>query len=165
MGDMLKQAMGPSFNTANPFQAPPASPPPTPPTQPAPTKSVNYQMGPRTAPGMVAPGNIDLWGRPRVRNDDGSVSTIRNATFTIEDPQSPYYGKTVMLPTVMDNGTIVSPHDAYQNYRKTGKHLGIFDTPENADLYYGGADRKGGIHAQQSVYFQMLGDAPKGPGA
>jgi hypothetical protein len=44
-------------------------------------------------------------------------------------------GHTVLVPTVHDNGYIMNPHEAIQNYIHTGKHLGMFDSPGSADFY------------------------------
>jgi hypothetical protein len=70
-------------------------------------------------PGMVEPPNINLYNRPTVHNPDGSISSVRTMTFE-ED------GKSVAIPTVSDDGRILSPAEAIALYRKTGKHLGKF---------------------------------------
>lgn len=86
------------------------------------------------APGLLEPGNIDLNRRPRVFNNDGSMSTVRSIGSNVE-------GKEVLLPTVRANpfrpytGWIMKNRQAEDHYRKTGQHLGIFDTPENSDAY------------------------------
>jgi hypothetical protein len=79
-------------------------------------------------PGQVEPGNIDLVNRPRVKNADGSISTVRSASFNFD-------GKEVLLPTVSDDGRVVSDEEAVANYKKTGKHLGKFASPEAATAY------------------------------
>lgn len=81
-----------------------------------------------TAKGLIAPGNINLNRRTVVANPDGSYSTIRSMSF--EDEQ----GRNVLIPTVVD-GKIVGDRQAIDHYYKTGEHLGIFDTSENADAY------------------------------
>lgn len=77
--------------------------------------------------GQVEAGNIDLDHRPVVKNSDGSISTVRSMSFN-ED------GKEILIPTVV-GGKVVSTKDAIANYKKTGEHLGKFDTPDNATAY------------------------------
>lgn len=80
------------------------------------------------ATGMIEPGNIDLAKRPRVKNSDGSVSTLRSMSFN-ED------GKEVLIPTVFADGRIMSEQEAIGTYRKTRRHLGIFDSPQSATAF------------------------------
>ena len=70
-------------------------------------------------------GNINLKTRPKVKNKDGSYSTVR--TIGIEDN-----GKHVNIPTVV-NGRVVSNQEAVNHYRRTGQHLGKYSTREEAD--------------------------------
>src|SRR5438093_7930763 len=44
------------------------------------------------------------------------------------------YGKEILIPG-MDTHKLLSDPEAIQQYRQTGKHLGIFDTPEDANRY------------------------------
>lgn len=74
-------------------------------------------------------GNIDLTNRPIVHNDDGSISTVRSMSFEDED------GKEVLVPTVSDDGRIMSNDEAVQQYYKTKRYLGKFDSIDEANAY------------------------------
>lgn len=85
------------------------------------------QLNPRRD-GLVEPGNINLSKRPVVKNADGSVSTVRSIGVSID-------GQEVLIPTVSDDGRILSDEDAIAQYRSTGKHLGKFSSVHAANLY------------------------------
>lgn len=90
--------------------------------------------------GQFGAGNIDLTMRPRVKNPDGSISTVLSFSTNID-------GKEVLLPLVSDDGRIVSEDEAIRDYERTGRYLGKFNTPEEADAY---AER---LHnEQESIY-------------
>lgn len=97
----------------------------------------NYGYGPAgeylgpleaEAPGIITPGNIDLYHRPIVKNKDGTISTVVSMSFNDQ-------GKEVLIPMVSDDGRIMEVQEAINHYRRTGKHLGIFDSPQNATAY------------------------------
>jgi hypothetical protein len=78
--------------------------------------------------GLVERGNIDLYARPRARNADGTVSTVRS--ISIEED-----GREILIPTVAPDGRILSDKDAVQQYHQTGQNLGKFATAKDADTY------------------------------
>lgn len=78
--------------------------------------------------GMVEAGNIDLNSRPTVHNADGTVSTVRSITVESD-------GRAYLLPTVSDDGRILSDDDAVHAWRASGRHLGVFDSEKSADAY------------------------------
>lgn len=79
-------------------------------------------------PTPLVPGNIDLKHRPIVKNADGSISTVRSMGVNIG-------GKEVLIPTVSDDGRIMSDDEAVDTHKRTGKHLGMFRTPEESTAY------------------------------
>lgn len=85
--------------------------------------------------GMIQPGNIDLTALPVIDNGDNTYSTVYSTSFNDEKPDSLTFGKEVLLRGIL-NGRKTDDLEALKaNYYKTGKHLGIFDTGENADPY------------------------------
>jgi len=72
-------------------------------------------------------GNIDILNRPVRENEDGTISTLLSFSFYDEDT-----GKEVLLPTI----AIDDPEEeAIYRYMRDKKHLGMFDSPEEADIY------------------------------
>lgn len=88
-------------------------------------KQAFYSAYPR---GLLEKGNIDIHNRPVVKNSDGSISTVRSMSTNID-------GREVLIPTVSDYGRIMSDDEAIDNFMRTGKHLGMFDNPDDATAY------------------------------
>lgn len=73
------------------------------------------------------PGNLPLGIRNRVKNADGTTSTVRTISVGVD-------GGEVLIPTVIGS-RVVSDDEAMAHYRKTGENFGTFDTPDQATAY------------------------------
>lgn len=79
--------------------------------------------------GLIEPGNIDPTDRPAVADPEGGdPMTVRTISIGTEQGE-------VLIPTISPQGKPLSEEDAVRLYRRTGKHLGIFQNPEQATEY------------------------------
>lgn len=93
-----------------------------------------------TPKGLLKAGNIEAFDRPILENDDGSYSTTSSMSIGTDEGE-------VLIPTVVD-GVRLSKEDAIAHYHKTGEHLGIFSSAEDADAF---ADD---LHNRQEKYIE-----------
>lgn len=103
-------------------------------SKPAPVYSIAAN-----APGMVAPGNINLNARPVDRSMPGTYRTEESISIGTDAGE-------VLIPTVI-NGQKVSNADAIKHYQQTGENLGTFTNAAAADTY---AQQ---LHERQAQYY------------
>lgn len=91
-------------------------------------------------------GNINLYNRPQVKNEDGSVSTVKSISIGIGDDKHPT--RTALIPLVHPDGYIMNNEDAINWFKKSKQHLGIFDNEEAAGKY------AESLHEQQAAIYR-----------
>jgi hypothetical protein len=113
-------------------------------TESTPGESPPQTMVTPNPKGLIEAGNLDIRNRPIVENADGTHSS--EYSISIGDDK----GREVLIPTVV-NGKFLTPNGkkppegsaaekqmfrrAEDHYHETGEHLGIFDSPDDADAY------------------------------
>jgi len=73
-------------------------------------------------------GNIDLTNRPQVPDENGNIMTVK--TISIGED-----GKEVLIPTISQEGKVMSDREAVDYYRKTGQHFGKFNSIAEANKF------------------------------
>ena len=96
--------------------------------------------------GLIEPGNIDLYAQPEVANPDGTTSTVDSFSVNFD-------GLEYLLPTVTPDGRHLSPDEAVAEFQKTGRHLGVFASPDKATAFAKRLheDYEAGRYRQRSV--------------
>lgn len=87
--------------------------------------SVGYEVVKNHPAKPIEPGNLDLSKRQIVDHPDGSYGTEYSGTFNVD-------GKEVLIPLIFD-GKKHTDDEAIAQYKKTGQHMGKFNTPANGD--------------------------------
>jgi hypothetical protein len=145
------QAANPVWPSGVPMKGATARPPTT--TQNAVPKGATQFMAVAKPVGLVESGNIPIWNRPSILNDDGTHSS--ELSISVGDDK----GNEVLIPLIADgkfltpNGKMPPgpiPHnakewesaspewkalkmEAWKHYEQTGQHLGKFGGPNAAD--------------------------------
>jgi len=90
---------------------------------------------------LIEAGNIDLTKRPKVKNPDGSVSTVRTIGIEMD-------GMHFNIPTVVGN-KVVSDKEAINYFKKTRQHLGAYKSQKAA------AAAAQQLHKEQAKYYGL----------
>lgn len=99
--------------------------------------------------GQYGEGNIDLWNRPKYKQEDGSISTVESISFWDENEQ-----KEILVPLIQkigDNVVELTAEEAERIYKETKstekQYLGKFDNAAQANIY---AQK---LHEGQEYYY------------
>ena len=79
-------------------------------------------------PGLLREGTLDLMNRPSVANPDGGESSVFSMSVGFDDGE-------YLIPRVSEDGRLMGEEEAIAEFRRTGNHLGVFDSPEAATRY------------------------------
>jgi hypothetical protein len=128
---------------------------PTSPQGQSPASMVTQSFQGKDVPGLVAPGNLDITKRPNINNGDGTNSSTFSMSFGTDKGE-------VLVPGVGDGVTYpprkLSPAEALDQYKKTGKNFGTFKDVGTANAY------AEALHNDQAKYGnngQSKGPAPR----
>ena len=87
-----------------------------------------FEEGLQSAPTPAVQGNIDLYTRPQVQLDTGEYATLLSTSVNVD-------GMEYLVPTVSDEGTLMSEEEALDTFMSTGRHLGAFKSTGDATMY------------------------------
>ncbi|HXB11391.1 MAG TPA: hypothetical protein VNZ45_05355, partial [Bacteroidia bacterium] len=83
--------------------------------------------------GTIETGNLDLSNRPQVPNPDIGTFPLSNPkTSTVLSMSIGTPEGEVLIPRVSDDGRILTPEQAKEQFKRTGKHMGIYSSPDEA---------------------------------
>jgi hypothetical protein len=102
------------------------------------------KMPPVPTRGLLEPGNLDPFRKYAM----GTAVPPERRTMTIE-----IEGRTLLLSTISDTGKLLTNMEALAEFRKSGKHLGIFADVDAAEA------AAAAIAAQQRAFEGMTGAA------
>ena len=91
--------------------------------------------------GRYGKGNIDLYNRPQIEMEDGSIATVMSLGFYDDK-----INKEVLVTMVTENG-ILTEDEAIDYYYKTGKYLGYFNSVAESNQY------ALNLHIQQEILY------------
>ena len=80
------------------------------------------------ANGMVVPPTMDPTQQHPAVNPDGSISTVKTIGVNVD-------GLEVVIPTISPDGQFLTDEEARQLFLRTGRHLGMFKTVDQANAY------------------------------
>jgi hypothetical protein len=103
------------------------------------------------ASSFVDRGNINLFNRPAVKMPDGKTASVRSMSFNEN-------GQEILVPTVSEDARIMSHQEAIDQYHKTGKYLGKFNSVDEANKY---AEQ---LHQQQASLLKNADEGVLGGG-
>lgn len=91
--------------------------------------------------GRYGKGNIDLYNRPQIEMENGSIATVMSLGFYDDK-----INKEVLVTMVTENG-ILTEDEAIDYYYKTGKYLGYFNSVAESNQY------AWELHVQQEILY------------
>lgn len=114
-------------------------------------KHLDVTTGPE---GQLAPGTVDLYAQPEVKNPDGSVSTVDSVSVGMD-------GREVLLPRITPDGRRLTTEEAVTAYQQTGQHLGQFSTPQAASAFAEKLHEDYASGRYKANQFRTLGETTK----